>query len=81
MPRIRASFTQDETASTVTPKAEPVPSAKPLARAVASSSSSFFNIAPRSCTRSMAVSATASGTPSFCASSGATERADEPSSR
>ena len=34
MPRFLASSTQDVTASTVTSKAEPVPTAKPLARAV-----------------------------------------------
>ena len=34
MPRLRASATHSTTASTVTSKAEPMPTAKPLARAV-----------------------------------------------
>ena len=74
MPRFLASLTHAATVSTVTPKADPVPMAKPLARAVASSSSSFFRIAPRSCTASIVVSPTAKGTPSFTARPDATER-------
>ena len=81
MPRFLASPTQDDTASTVSPKAEPVPTAKPLARAVRSSSSSFLRIAPRSRTPSMVVSPAAKGTPFFSARSGAVLRAEEPSSK
>src|SRR5690606_23613101 len=55
-PRRRASCTQVDTASTVTSKAEPMPTANPLARAVRSRSSSFARMAPRSRSPSMATS-------------------------
>ncbi len=69
MPRALASLAQDVTASTVTSNADPVAIAVPFARAIRSSSSSFFKMLPRSGDASISTSAAAKGAPCWAANS------------